>query len=61
MLVIQGLADVAAPPENARSLKADYPDRVTLVEVADLGHAMPRVAPDLIAETITAFAQKLVN
>jgi pimeloyl-ACP methyl ester carboxylesterase len=61
MLVIQGLADVLGPPETGRSLKADYPDRVTLVEVPGLGHAMPRVAPDLIAEAITAFARKLGN
>jgi pimeloyl-ACP methyl ester carboxylesterase len=33
MLVIQGLADVIAPPENGRSLKADYPERVTLLEL----------------------------
>jgi hypothetical protein len=38
MLVIQGLSDVVAPPENGRALKADYPERVTLVEFAGLGH-----------------------
>jgi pimeloyl-ACP methyl ester carboxylesterase len=61
MLVIQGLADVAAPPENGRSLKADYPDRVTLVELPALGHKMTWERPDLIAEAITVFAHKLVN
>jgi pimeloyl-ACP methyl ester carboxylesterase len=61
MLVIQGLADVFAPPENGRSLKIDYPDRVTLVELAGLGHFMAQERPDLIAETIIAFVQKFGN
>lgn len=61
MLVIQGLADVAAPPENGRSLKADYPERVTLVEFAGLGHFMVRERPDLVAEAIIAFMQKLAR
>ena len=61
MLVIQGLADVIAPPENGRSLKIDYPDRVTLVELAGLGHFMTRERPDLVAEAIIAFMHKLGN
>jgi pimeloyl-ACP methyl ester carboxylesterase len=61
MLVIQGLADVVAPPENGRSLKADYPERVTLVEFVGLGHFMVRERPDLIADAITAFMQKLAR
>jgi pimeloyl-ACP methyl ester carboxylesterase len=61
MLVIQGLADVIAPPENGRSLKIDYPDRVTLVELAGLGHSMTRERPDLVAEAIIAFVHKLGN
>jgi len=61
MLIIQGLADVVAPPENGRSLKADYPERVNLVEFAGLGHFMTRERPDLIAEAIIAFMQKLAR
>lgn len=61
MLVIQGLEDVIAPPENGRSLKADYPDRVTLVEFPGLGHAMLRERPDLTAEAIAMFVRKLGN
>ena len=45
--------------ENGRSLKADYPDPVTLVELAGLGHIMMRERPDLVAEAITAFVHKL--
>jgi pimeloyl-ACP methyl ester carboxylesterase len=59
MLVLQGLHDVIAPPENGRSLKLDYPDRVTLVEFPDLGHSMARERPDLVANAIIAWAAKL--
>jgi pimeloyl-ACP methyl ester carboxylesterase len=61
MLVIQGLADVIAPPENGRSLKREYPDRVTLVELPAVGHAMARERADLVAEAIAAFVRKLGN
>lgn len=59
MLVIQGLSDVIAPPENGRSLAADNPSRVTLVEFADLGHGMTHERPDLLAETISTWAKTL--
>jgi pimeloyl-ACP methyl ester carboxylesterase len=59
MLVIQGLADVWAPVENGRSLKADYPDRVTLVELPEVGHFMARERPDLVAEATIAFMRRL--
>jgi pimeloyl-ACP methyl ester carboxylesterase len=59
MLVLQGLHDVIAPPQNGRSLKQDYPDRVTLVEFADLGHSMVRERPDLVANAIASWATKL--
>jgi pimeloyl-ACP methyl ester carboxylesterase len=61
VLVIQGLSDVIAPPENGRSLKIDYPDRVTLIELAGLGHLMHRERPDLVAEAIIAFVHGLGN
>jgi pimeloyl-ACP methyl ester carboxylesterase len=59
MLVLQGLHDVIAPVENGRSLKQDYPDRVTLVEFPDLGHSMARERPDLVSNAIIAWATKL--
>jgi pimeloyl-ACP methyl ester carboxylesterase len=61
MLVVQGLSDVIAPPENGHSLKRDYPDRVTLVDLPGLGHLMVRERPDLVAYAITAFVHKLGN
>jgi pimeloyl-ACP methyl ester carboxylesterase len=59
MLVLQGLYDVIAPPENGRSLKRDHPERVTLVEFEDLGHSMARERPDLVANAIVSWAKKL--
>ena len=59
MLVLQGLHDVLAPLENGRSLRQDYPERVTLVEFEDLGHAMVRERPDLVADAIVTWAKKL--
>ena len=56
MLVIQGLNDVVAPPQNGRSLKEDYPQRVTLVELEGLGHRMVHERPDLVAKAIAAWA-----
>jgi pimeloyl-ACP methyl ester carboxylesterase len=61
MLVVQGLSDVMAPPENGRSLKRDYPDRVTLVELPGVGHFMVRERPDLVTEAIASFVHKLGN
>lgn len=59
MLVLQGLHDVIAPPENGRSLRQDHPERVTLVEFEDLGHAMVRERPDLVVDAIVTWAKKL--
>ena len=56
MLVLQGLHDVIAPPENGRSLQRDHPERVALVEFEDLGHAMARERPDLIGDAIVFWA-----
>ena len=59
MLVLQGLYDVVAPPENGRSLKRDHPERVTLVEFEDLGHSMARERPDLVVNAIVSWTTKL--
>lgn len=59
MLVIQGLDDVIAPPENGRSLKAEYPDRVTLIELPGVGHSVWREAPDAVVREISSFVRNL--
>lgn len=55
MLVIQGDADVLAPPENGRSLLSDYPHRVTLHEIAGGGHRIAEEQPELIASIIVTW------
>jgi pimeloyl-ACP methyl ester carboxylesterase len=59
MLVLQGLQDVVAPPENGRSLRQEHPGRVTLVEFEDLGHALAQERPDLVVDAIVSWAKKL--
>ena len=58
MLVIQGLQDKIAPPGNGRDLKANYPDRVTLVEIDGAGHAALVEHPARIADETVAFLRK---
>jgi pimeloyl-ACP methyl ester carboxylesterase len=59
MLVLQGLHDFIAPPENGRSLKRDHPERVMLVEFEDLGHSMARERPDLVVNAIVGWTKRL--
>ncbi len=55
VLILQGLADVSAPPENGRLLKAEIGDRATLVELPGVGHSLPIEAPEAVAEAILAY------
>ena len=54
LLVIQGLQDTVAPPENGRMIKAEFADRATLHEIDGAGHALlpeqPRKLADLVIE-----------
>jgi len=53
MLVIAGLQDQIAPPEDTIDLlEQDYPDRITGVRLDKAGHALLPEQPDLIAEVI---------
>lgn len=56
ILVLQGLDDVLAPPKNARILKAELGDQVTVVDIPHAGHAMLPEQPQLIAEAVTRYA-----
>lgn len=55
MLVVQGLDDRTAPTGNGRSLKAEFPDRVELVELPRLGHAALFEAPDKVSAAVLRF------
>jgi pimeloyl-ACP methyl ester carboxylesterase len=55
MLVIQGLDDLIAVPENGEILKKDNGDRVRLVNIENAGHSLVREKPDRIAEEMITF------
>ena len=58
LLVIQGLQDTVAPPENGHMMKAEMGDRVELIDIDGAGHAMLPEQPEKIAEAIVMFARK---
>lgn len=41
LLIVQGLADFSAPPENGRMLAHQVGDRAMLIEMPGIGHALP--------------------
>lgn len=55
VLVVQGTADVVAPPSNGRALAAELGERVRVVEVVDAGHALLVERPDEVADAVLAF------
>ena len=58
-LVIQGLDDRAAPPENGRALAAEHPGRVRLVEIERAGHNPMADQPEIVIPQIVAFLQEM--
>ena len=54
VVIVQGLADVSAPPENGRLLKAEIGDRAELIELPGIGHALPVEDPAAVAAVIVA-------
>jgi pimeloyl-ACP methyl ester carboxylesterase len=54
VFIIQGLADVSAPPENGRLLKQEIGDRATLIELPGIGHALAVEDPNAVAAVIVA-------
>ena len=57
MLIVQGLCDVSAPIANGRLLRDEIGERATLIELTDVGHALPVEKPGLVADTVTDFLQ----
>lgn len=58
VLILQGLDDVIVLPENARRLAAEFPSRVTLVEIANAGHALLAEQPDKVATAILKYLRR---
>lgn len=59
ILVIQGRDDILAPPANAQILKEELGAQVSVVEAPHAGHAMLPEQPQLIADTVIAYAESL--
>lgn len=55
VLVVQGLEDVIAVPENGRRYVADHTDRAVLVEISGAGHAMLPERPSEIGTAVVEF------
>ncbi len=60
-LIIQGLADRLAPPENGRRLAAALAPSARLVEIPDAGHLLALEQPRALAQAILAFKSELEN
>ena len=59
MLVVQGLEDHIAVPENGRRLAADYPERVRLREIPAAGHGVLFERPQEVIAEVLAFLQHI--
>jgi pimeloyl-ACP methyl ester carboxylesterase len=59
VVIVQGLADVAAPPENGRRLKAEIGARATLVELEGLGHALVVEDPAAVGRAVVDAIRRL--
>jgi pimeloyl-ACP methyl ester carboxylesterase len=55
MLIVQGLQDRAAPPENGRLLERERPAPTTRVEVDGAGHALLPEQPVAVATQVVRF------
>jgi len=58
IMLLQGLQDVVAPPQNGRLLKEELGERVDLVEIDNAGHALLPEQPDLVWKNVSAFLQR---
>ena len=58
MLIVQGLDDKVAPPENGRRMLEEFGDRVTLINIEESGHVMGLEKP---LETVNAIVDFLIQ
>lgn len=59
ILVIQGIGDPMAVPENGRILKKDNQKRVKLINLEKAGHLMIYEQPERIVTEIISFLSNL--
>lgn len=58
MLVIQGTHDIVAPPGNGHLLAAELGERVKVIDLPDVGHAMLPERPREIAAAMVAWLKQ---
>ncbi len=58
MLIVQGLDDKTAPPANGIQMQAEFGDRITLVNLENVGHLMGMEQPQATAAAIIEFLHK---
>ena len=58
MLVVQGLDDRVAPPENGRVLRERLGDRVRLVEIPSAGHILLPEQPEAVVSAVISFLRE---
>ena len=59
MLVLQGLEDHIAVPENGRRLARDFPDRVRLREIENAGHFLLFERPEIVIAELLSFVREV--
>ncbi|MHA1727493.1 MAG: alpha/beta fold hydrolase [Promethearchaeota archaeon] len=60
LLIIQGLDDRIAPPENGRIYKEEFGDRITLIEIEKAGHFLIQEQPQVISKAIVSYLRENV-
>jgi pimeloyl-ACP methyl ester carboxylesterase len=59
LLIVQGLQDTIAPPENGHLMQRELGARVELLDIDGAGHALLPEQPDAIARAVIAFARRV--
>jgi len=59
ILILEGAEDIIAVPENGKRLAAEFPDRVTLIEISKAAHALLPEQPEQVAKAVLALSPTL--
>jgi pimeloyl-ACP methyl ester carboxylesterase len=58
LLVVQGLQDTVAPPQNGRLIKQEFATRAELVEIDGAGHGLLPEQPEQLTQAVLAFLKR---